>query len=69
MINVPVGGSLVAWQIALEADVLSVAGETVTITVPQNSIDINAAPEPGTMGLAGGAIGLWMLRRRVRGAR
>jgi hypothetical protein len=69
VINVPVGGSLVAWQIALEADVLSVAGETVTITVPQNSIDINAAPEPGTMGLAGGAIGLWMLRRRVRGAR
>jgi hypothetical protein len=65
-INVPLGATLTDWQFSLQAIVPMAPGESVTITVPGNSIDINA-PEPGGIPLAATAIAmLWWRRRRAR---
>ncbi len=69
--NFPVGSgvTLSSWSVALTISTLSGLG-TLGLTVPQNSIDINAAaaptPEPSSLLLFSSAAGLLLMRRRKR---
>ena len=63
----PSGSALSTYSLALQLILPSVtSGETLTVTVPNHSLDVNPAPEPGSLMLVGSAaVAGLMLRRRT----
>ena len=57
------------WSLALNLSWGGLTGDTFTLTIPQNSVDINSAvPEPASLLLIGPALALLLLKR-ARAAR
>ena len=67
-LSIPGGGSIAGYKITFSGSFFSNSGGTLAITIPQNSFDFNAVPEPSTwtmMGAGLAALGVAVARRRA----
>ena len=64
-IYVGAGNFNFTWSVDMKASFIANApGDTLTISIPQNSIDLNAVPEPASFLLFAPAVALLYLRRK-----